>query len=68
MLLLWMILILLLSSADFFFKFNFFKASQSVKWSVSVLFVLIWEQTVCKGYHQAIKVAVNKKRVRKPRK
>ena len=31
-----------------------------------VLLVLIWEQTVCKGYQQTTKVAANKKRVRKP--
>ena len=30
--------------------------------------VLIWEQTVCKGYQQTTKVATDKKRVRKPRK
>ena len=30
------------------------------------MWVLIWEQTVCKGYQQTTKVAADKKRVRKP--
>ena len=46
---------LLLSSVDFFKKKNFLKNCfqehyQSVKWFTSILLVLIWVQTVCKGY------------------
>ena len=52
---------LLLSPGDFFSKLNFFKMFfhnnyQNVK-MVWILSVLIWVQTVCKGYQQLTKVA-----------
>ena len=44
-----------------FFKNNFFKKF----YHYHVLSVLIWAQTVCKGYHQTKKVAANKEKVKK---
>ena len=59
----WVIFMLLLFSADFFFKINFqqilsgtLSECQTV-WSqirTDILSVLIWFQTVCKNYQQAI--------------
>ena len=58
-----------LSSADFFFKINFFENyfqeyHQSVKkaWTQirpEVLSGLIWVKTVCKGYHQMTLVSIS---------
>ena len=61
---------MLLSSADLFFKTNFFKKLfqehyKSVKQfgsrSTDILSVMIWVQTVCKGYQQTTKFAASKK-------
>ena len=58
----------LLSSAGFFFKIIFFKKIsqehyQSVQNRTKALSVLIWVQTVCKGYQQTINVVASKERV-----
>ena len=61
---------LFLLSADFYlnyvFKKFFLKHYQSVKQFRSILSVLIWVQTVCKGYQQVTKVATCKERVKRP--
>ena len=63
-------LMLLLSSADFFKIINFKKKSGTLSkcqmvWiqiRTNILLVLIWVQTVCKGYQQMTKVATSKER------
>ena len=59
-----------MSSADFFLKVNLFKnlsgtlsENQKVWIQIrnNILSVLIWDQTVCKGYQQTTKVAARKK-------
>ena len=67
----WMILILLLSSADFFFsKLTFSKhlsgtlsecQTVCIQIRTKVLSVLIWEQTVCKGYQHTKKSPLTRK-------
>ena len=64
------LLILLLSSADFFSKLtssNIISRTLwefQTAWTNTILSVLIWVQTVCKGYQQMIKVAASKERVK----
>ena len=65
---------LLLSSVDFF-KINFLKKKNSfrnillecqmvcIQTRTNIVLVLIWVQTVCKGYQQTIKLAASKGRV-----
>ena len=64
----------LLVSADFFQNYlfqKFFQNTVSVSNGLNpdqdqsdILSVLIWVQTVCKGYQQTIKVAASKERVK----
>ena len=53
----------LLSSADFFnnsFRNTIIVSSAWIQIRTDILLVLIWIQTVCKGYQQKIKVTVSK--------
>ena len=62
-----------LSSADFISKLffpkkssrNTFRVLSGVQIRTDVLLVLIWVQTVCKGYQQATKVAASIGKVKK---
>ena len=63
-----------LLSAVFFFKFNFFKKffqellsecqTVCIQIRTDILSVLIWVQTVCKGYQQMTNIATCKERVK----
>ena len=58
---------LLLSPADFFqtyfFFFNSFRNTIGVSNSLDLDQVLIWVQSVCKGYQQMTQVAASKEKV-----
>ena len=65
---------MLLFSAVFFLKIDFFQKILSgtlsecqtvlIQTRTDILLVLIWFQTVCKGYQQTAKLATSKERVK----